>query len=119
MIFYKIILNYYYDTGGNVTTTGNLEIASINPFRYRSYYYDKETGFYYLNSRYYNPIWGRFLNVDSVIGANRDILGNNLYAYCSNNPASKIDFNGFSAINLSILGAGGHIGFSCDAPIEW
>jgi len=67
----------------------------------------KKVSLYYLNSRYYNPIWGRFLNVDSVIGANRDILGNNLYAYCSNNPASKIDFNGFSAINLSILGAGG------------
>jgi len=69
-------------------------IGNINPFRYRSYYYDTETKLYYLNSRYYNPLWGRFLNADGIIGANKDILGYNLYAYTSNNFVSSYDING-------------------------
>lgn len=69
-------------------------IAIINPFRYRSYYYDRETNLYYLNSRYYNPEWGRFINAHGIINGNTDIIGHNLYAYCSNNPVGNMDSEG-------------------------
>ena len=64
-----------------------------NPFRYRGYYYDTETGFYYLNARYYNPEWGRFISADSVLDAERAI-GCNLFAYCFNDPVNYTDHNG-------------------------
>ena len=68
--------------------------AVYNPFRYRGYYYDTETGLYYLQSRYYNPAWGRFLNADGYINANGDLTGYNMYAYCSNNPIMYVDPTG-------------------------
>ncbi len=75
----------------------NRFIAFKNPFRYRSYYYDFETNLYYLNSRYYDPELGRFINADDV--GNIDVTqiafnGLNLYAYCLNNPVNEIDENG-------------------------
>ena len=101
---YNIVANYEYDSWGNIiaiTDNNNINvsddathIANINPFRYRSYYYDKETKLYYLNNRYYVPLWGRFLNEDGIIGANPDIIGYNLYAYCSNNPIMNTDPSG-------------------------
>ena len=64
-----IVANYYYDAWGNVTQiTGNIALAQTNPLRYRSYYYDSETGFYYVSSRYYDPEIGRFINADAAIG---------------------------------------------------
>lgn len=78
----------------------NNHIGNINPFRYRNYYYDKETKLYYLNSRYYNPEWGRFINPDSIINANKDLLSYNLYIYCSNNPIANIDTTGFGLIKF-------------------
>ena len=71
-------------------------IANINPIRYRSYYYDTETGWYYLQSRYYDPAVGRFISPDdpSLLGANGDLLSYNLYAYCSNNPVNYSDPSG-------------------------
>jgi len=68
-----------------------------NPFRYRSYYYDFETNLYYLNSRYYDPETGRFVNADDigVLTQAKDILnGLNLYSYCNNNPVNFTDENG-------------------------
>ena len=65
-----------------------------NPFRYRSYYYDFETGLYYLNSRYYDPELGRFVNADDigVLQESKNFInGLNLYSYCNNNPISNID----------------------------
>ncbi len=64
-----------------------------NPFRYRGYYYDTETGYYYLNSRYYDPQVKRFISPDNVnyLGANGDLNSYNLYAYCSNNPVMYVD----------------------------
>ncbi|MBR6563606.1 MAG: hypothetical protein IKK70_06695 [Clostridia bacterium] len=56
-------------------------LGQYNPFRYRSYYYDVETGFYYLQSRYYDPTVGRFINADGIIGANGGIEGYNMFAY--------------------------------------
>ncbi len=78
--------------------TGTLAstVGQANPFRYRGYYYDTETGLYYLQTRYYDPEVGRFLNADGYIGANGDIIGYNMYAYCSNNPANSIDSSGCS-----------------------
>ena len=78
-------------------SNNNLYIALKNPFRYRSYYYDQETSLYYLNSRYYDPRTGRFINVDdlSVLDiTNIALNGINLYAYCLNNPVNDIDSEG-------------------------
>lgn len=100
---YVQIVSYEYDSWGKILSIKDQDgneitdlnhIGNINPFRYRSYYYDIETNLYYLNNRYYNPSWSRFLNADRVIGANMDILGYNLYAYCSNNPIMFSDTNG-------------------------
>ena len=93
---------YKYDAWGACTcsyTTGTtyLErviVTSYNPFRYRGYYFDEETGFYYLNSRYYNPSWGRFLNADGYISTGTGLLGYNMFAYCNNNPVMRVDPTG-------------------------
>jgi RHS repeat-associated protein len=68
-------------------------LAQSNPIRYRSYYYDTDTGFYYLQSRYYDRAIKRFINADSVnyLGANGDFTSLNLYAYCGNNPVYRQD----------------------------
>lgn len=58
------------------------------------YYFDSDTGLYYLNSRYYDPAVGRFINADEVLGANKDLLAYNLYACCSNNPVNFSDPSG-------------------------
>ena len=95
------VATYTYDAWGKVTTTyistNSIEryVANNNPFRYRGYYYDLETGLYYLQSRYYNPTWGRFLNADSALYSN--ILGFNLFAYCYNNPVNYVDYYGENA----------------------
>lgn len=64
------------DINGNDINDDN-HVGNINPFRYRSYYYDIETKLYYLNSRYYSPVLKRFLNSDNVAGANQDIMAYN------------------------------------------
>ena len=108
---YNIIANYKYDSFGNIISitdnegsiiTNNNHIAIINPFRYRCYYYDRETNLYYLNSRYYNPEWGRFINVDDCIGMYGMVQGYNLYMYAFNNPINYIDEEGNFALFSSI-----------------
>ncbi|MBC8533596.1 RHS repeat-associated core domain-containing protein [Yeguia hominis] len=85
----QIVAKYSYDAWGKLLTKENLgtgTIADVNPFRYRGYYYDSETGMYYLNSRYYDPEVGRFLNADVImILENKPTVGN-LFAYCKNTP---------------------------------
>jgi len=116
---YNLIATYEYDSWGNVITIkdalGNTitdanNIAIINPYRYRSYYYDKETSLYYLNSRYYNPIWGRFINADGIIGElNGTYVFKNLYYYSLNNPITLRDSDGCWpkwAKNLSKIAVG-------------
>ena len=66
-------------------------VANMNPLRYRGYYYDTETGFYYLQSRYYDPNLGRFINADALASTGQGILGNNMFAYCNNNPINGCD----------------------------
>ena len=81
----------------NEHSNNNVVIANLNPFRYRGYYYDTETGLYYLNSRCYDPQIGRFINADNIENSEaNDINGLNLYLYCSNNPVNCIDESGNS-----------------------
>ena len=99
---YNQIVTYEYDSWGKVLSivdTSGINLGEINPFRYRSYYYDTETNLYYLNSRYYSPEVGRFINADGIVSANPDIHAYNLYAYCSNNPISNYDPTGMSALS--------------------
>ena len=96
-----VIANYNYDAWGNVISvtdangaaiTDSTHIANVNPLRYRGYYYDSETGFYYVSSRYYDPEVGRWINADNVIaGVGGDLKGYNLFAYCFNNPVNMDD----------------------------
>ena len=72
-------------------------LGTLNPFRYRGYVYDEETGLYYLWSRYYNPVWGRFVNGDSVLGKPGQLLGHNVFAYCKNSPIAMYDSNGHAS----------------------
>lgn len=81
------------DSQGNAITDQN-HIANLNPFRYRGYYYDSETGLYYLMSRYYDPVTHRFINADGYFQSSRDILDTNMSAYCGNNPIMYFDPTG-------------------------
>lgn len=78
--------------------TSGLNIATINPIRYRGYYYDNDLGLYYLQSRYYDATIGRFINADGYITTGQGILSHNMYAYCSNNPVMYSDPSGESAL---------------------
>ena len=90
---YNLVGKYEYDAWGNHIIVTNINnIANINPFRYRSYYYDIETNLYYLQSRYYDPQTHRFINMDSIEYLDpENINGLNLYAYCGNDPINKYD----------------------------
>ena len=88
------------------TNSGDREIGKINPFRYRGYYYDVETGLYYLKTRYYDPEVGRFISQDDVSYLDPEhINGLNLYAYCGNNPVMFTDPNGTSFLLTLFIGA--------------
>ena len=110
----KTVARYSYDAWGAVTSsvtyselTNNIDIATINPFRYRGYYYDEAVGLYYLQSRYYDPTIGRFINGDDtdVLCFDTDILEEDLYSYCHNSPINSSDPSGYSFKNnlLSVL----------------
>lgn len=97
------VVSYEYDSWGKILhvkdkngkeITDGKHIGMINPYRYRSYRYDEETGLYYLNSRYYNPEWGRFINFDNYGGQVGELLSHNGYAYCKNNPVNMVDEEG-------------------------
>ncbi len=90
------VASYEYDPYGDViSATGTL--AVINPMRYRGYYYDVETGFYYLQSRYYDAEICRFINADALLSTGQGIIGNNMFAYCNNSPLLHTDARGDSA----------------------
>ena len=98
---FRCLVKYVYDAWGNIlqmndTTDGWFKVGTANPFRYRGYYYDNESGFYYLQSRYYDPVTGRFLNADDTayIGATDTASGYNLFSYCGNDCVNKIDPDG-------------------------
>ncbi len=96
-----IVVEYIYSAWGQkLSVTGTLAttLGQANPFRYRGYYYDVETELYYLQSRYYDPNTGRFINADdtSILQVTQDELtGDNLYVYCGNCPIMKVDLTGY------------------------
>lgn len=69
-------------------------LGTLNPLRYRSYVYDEETGYYYLQSRYYDPEICRFINADNYPATGQGLTGNNMFAYCGNNPVNREDDGG-------------------------
>ena len=131
----ELKIAYTYDTWGKVLSetdaqgnplTGNLiEYSKLNPFRYRGYYYDSETGLYYLQSRYYNPEIGRFLNADGYVTTGQGLLSYNMFAYCLNNPVMFSDPSGdittFVAAALVFIGVcvivGGILGAFADEKL--
>ena len=82
------------DADGNDISSNTAHIGTINPLRYRGYYYDNETGLYYVTSRYYDPEVGRWINADGYISTGQGIAGTNMFAYCGNNPANRDDPTG-------------------------
>ena len=88
--------SYVYNAWGDIISQSDDELASINPLRYRGYVYDEDTTLYYLQTRYYDPTTGRFINADDTayIGATGTVLSANIFTYCENNPIIKKDING-------------------------
>ncbi|MBO4873108.1 MAG: hypothetical protein J5496_06805 [Lachnospiraceae bacterium] len=92
-----LLVSYVYDAWGKVTATnvaGNTEGTNLiakNPYLYRGYRYDAETSLYYLNSRYYDPQTGRFINADVFVSTGQDISSTNMFIYCGNNPTCRAD----------------------------
>ena len=100
------VVSYVYDSWGKLVSISGSQadtIGEMNPFRCRGYYYDTESGLYYLQSRYYDPEIGRFINADGWLGANGDILAYNLLAYCGNNPVNLSDPTGEVAASTIVL----------------
>ena len=106
----KVVAKYSYDAWGVCTISqdsSDCGIAAVNPFRYRGYYYDIEIGLYYLQSRYYNPTVGRFVNSDAMeyIYYEGQNIGTNVFAYCENDPVNNMDPNGtFTLFACIIIG---------------
>ena len=97
------VATYTYDPYGKVlTATGAL--AEKNPLRYRGYYYDSESGLYYLQSRYYDPATRRFVNADSYSSTGQGLIGHNMFAYCLNSSVFVKDDNGCFAISSVLVG---------------
>ncbi|MBP3560402.1 MAG: RHS repeat-associated core domain-containing protein, partial [Clostridia bacterium] len=95
-----VVTRYTYDSWGKlISVTGNALLGTLNPIRYRSYYYDNESGMYYLQSRYYNPEIGRFICADEVdvvsVSPDSANYDKNLFAYCDNNPVVRADSSGY------------------------
>ena len=96
------VASYAYDPYGKLTLSSG-SMALINPLRYRSYYYDSETGFYYLHSRYYDPAVCRFLNADTYASTGQGFMGFNMFSYCSNDPIGCIDLGGFAGCPATVI----------------
>ena len=116
-----LVVQYAYDAWGNCATLQDANgIATLNPFRYRGYYFDQENDLYYLQSRYYDPETCRFVNADDISYLDTETIGGlNLYAYCGNNPVMAVDPEGtawlewvlgimiiIAAVALSVVTAG-------------
>ena len=100
----NLLGSYLYDARGKILAQSTNNILSVNPFRYRGYYYDTETSLYYLNTRYYDPETGRFISPDSTDYLDPvAINGLNLYAYCGNNPVMYVDPEGNFPILITFV----------------
>ena len=112
------VAEYRYDAYGNCLEESgpNTDLAESNPIRYRSYYYDEDTGLYYLNARYYNPKLRRFISPDnSAYLDTGNPQGLNLYAYCGNDPVSHSDPSGRFVLSSFLIGLGIAIGIGAIA----
>jgi RHS repeat-associated protein len=96
--------NFTYSTTSGITALERNIVLNYNPFRYRGYYYDDDLGMYYLQSRYYNPQWGRFVNADGYISTGTGLLGYNMFTYCNNNPVMNVDPIGESFLAILAWG---------------
>ena len=104
----EIVVEYAYDAwGGHVTVGGTMAntLGTLNPLTYRGYVYDAETGLYYVSSRYYDPEIGRWINADGYVSTGQGVLGNNMFAYCGNNPVNRKDPTGQFWITALIVTA--------------
>lgn len=104
----NVVVTYEYDAWGNLLSyTGTWYLAEYNSLRYRGYAYDVETGLYYLQSRYYDPKVGRFINADDTdyLGVSGTVLSYNLYAYCENNYVNCMDPKGNFVIQRWMVSA--------------
>ena len=103
------VVNYEYSAWGELlSVTGSKAdtVGVLNPVRYRGYCYDTETGLYYVSSRYYDPAVGRWINADGLVSTGQGILGNNMFAYCLNNPVNYEDSDGEMAATAGALACG-------------
>lgn len=119
----NVLARYYYDAWGKVLEiTGNTEIAGLNPIRYRSYYYDAETGWYYLNTRYYSADMCRFINSDDeslTTSSPAAFTDKNLFTYCDNNSIVRIDSSGdFWETAFDVVSLGASIVEVCVNPTD-
>ena len=97
------VASYAYDAWGNILSQSG-SMADKNPLRYRGYYYDAETGFYYLQSRYYDPANRRFINADNYLSTDiEETVACNMFAYCLNNPVNYSDYTGGEATIIAII----------------
>lgn len=94
----QAVVLYEYDAWGNIThcydISNNDIVSTLNPYTYRGYFRDNETGSYYLKSRYYFPEFHRFICADGLVQTGQGMLDKNMFAYCGNNPVSRIDPSG-------------------------
>ena len=99
----NVKVEYTYDAWGKILSISGpmaATLGAVNPLTYRGYVYDAETDLYYLESRYYNPAVGRFINGDALVSTGQGMLGNNMFAYCMNNPVNRLDAQGTSSETL-------------------
>ena len=124
----QVVAKYSYDAWGNCTVTNaaGYAVGDKNPFRYRGYYYDTETGFYYVSSRYYDPEIGRWISPEPNVYAGAfdsgsGLVGYNVYAYCANNPVNFSDPTGEFILTALIVGvvAGAVIGGAIGGTVAY
>ena len=124
------VVSYTYDPwGAPMSVSGSMSatLGAVNPLRYRGYVYDSETGLYYLSSRYYNPVWGRFINADGYASTGQGFTGDNMFAYCNDNPVNRSDSKGNFSVNVIGALVGGAVALGMDMlnyafsgqPIDW
>ena len=101
----NVVVKYAYDAYGNCSIVygSSHDLARRNPIRYRGYYYDRETNLYYLNARYYNPEWRRFISPDDTAYLDPETPnGLNLYCYCNNDPVNYCDPSGHFLVSTAV-----------------